>query len=81
MHRCIVGPTDLAFSRKAATATARSREIQGSDMARPSSSCSENPSGPSVVRSSDRTENNKEREARNELNKEEGKSQPINQQR
>ena len=79
MHRCIVGSKDLAFSQKAATA--RSREIQGSDMARPSSSCSENPSGPSVVRSSDRTENNEEREARNELNKEEGKSHPINQQR
>ena len=79
MHRWIVGSKDLAFSSKAATA--RSREIQGSDMARPSSSCSENCSGPSVVRSSDRTENNKEREARNELNKEEGKSQPINQQR
>ena len=79
MHRCIVGSTDLAFSQKAATA--RSREIQGSDMARPSSSCSENCSGPSVVRSSDRTENNKEREARNELNKEEGKLHPINQQR
>ena len=79
MHRCIVGSTDLAFSQKAATA--RLREIQGSDMARPSSSCSENPSGPSVVRSSDRTENNEERAARNELNKEEGKSQPINQQR
>ena len=79
MHRCIVGSKDLAFSQKAATA--RSREIQGSDMARPSSSCSENCSGPSVVRSSDRTENNEERVARNELNKEEGKSQPINQQR
>ena len=80
MHRCIVGSKDLAFSQKAATA--RSREIQGSDMARPSSACYENSSGPSVVRSSDRTENNEEREARNELNNnEEGKSQPINQQR
>ena len=79
MHRWIVGSKDLAFSQKAATA--RSREIQGSDMARPSSSCSENPSGPSVVRSSDRTENKEEPVARNELNKEEGKSQPINQQR
>ena len=33
MHRCIVGSKVLAFSQKAATA--RSREIQGSDMARP----------------------------------------------
>ena len=81
MDRWIDGSIDLAFSRKAATATARSREIQGSDMARPSSVCYENSSGPSVVRSSDRTENNEEREARNELNNEEGKSQPINQQR
>ena len=34
MDRWIDGSIDLAFSRKAATATARSREIQGSDMAR-----------------------------------------------